>query len=101
MAIAASSTLFYIFVKSEPNNRRIDVAKEPPKSENELEEVREKQEDSETIEKDDTKANEIAFLERQSKLAKRVIGISLALMTGTLFSQFNTPVLYTHQQFNK
>lgn len=100
MAIAASSTLFYIFVKSEPNNRRIDVAKEPPKSENELEEVREKREDSETIEKD-SKANEIAFLERQSKLTKRVIGISLALMTGTLFSQFNTPVLYTHQQFNK
>lgn len=100
MAIAASSTLFYIFVKSEPNNRRIDVAKEPPKSENELEEVREKGEDSEAIE-NDSKANEIAFLERQSKLTKRVIGISLALMTGTLFSQFNTPVLYTHQQFNK
>ena len=62
--------------------------------------MREKREDSETIEKD-SKANEIAFLERQSKLTKRVIGISLALMTGTLFSQFNTPVLYTHQQFNK
>lgn len=95
VGIAALSALFYMFVKSEPN--KWSESKIRPEVSIQLEEAEPKNKEK-NQESSDARPG---FFERQSKLNKRIIGISLALMTGTLFSQFNTPALYTHQQFNK
>lgn len=41
------------------------------------------------------------FFERLGVFKKRVIGLSLAMLSGVLYGFYATPVLYTNQQYNK
>ena len=84
IGLALISAIFYIFVKSE--TRIAQIAQ--------IESVETTNSTQVLINSDE---NQLDFFDRLNPVKKRLIGISLAITTGIIYGQCNTPVLYTTQ----
>jgi hypothetical protein len=106
--LAASGTIFYLFVKTEATTKlpSSEIKKYetstsansslPINTNSSIDEYSSKL-DLPLIENE----GEGDFFERQKESTKRIIGIGLSVLSGFLYGQSNTPVLYTNQKYNK
>lgn len=93
----------YLFVKSDTSGK-VKPEKNnanPDKEEYANNTSRNNIEEIELKNLEDEKKEPPNFFETLSVLQKRVIGSSLAIMSGILYGFYGTPTFYTHQQFNK
>ncbi|RNA06597.1 transmembrane protein -like [Brachionus plicatilis] len=81
IVLALISFIFYIFVKSETSKNQVDSV--------DLTNSTQVLKDSDVRQSD--------FFGRLNSVKKRIVGISLAAISGILYGQSNTPVLYTAQ----
>lgn len=97
VALAASSTVLYLFVKADMSHGKLKPS--------EITITNDSEKDTESgVEKKNSvenHENHDGILGRQSLRTKRIIGSVLAIFSGIMYGQYNTPILYTNQQFNK
>lgn len=100
VGLAASSTILYLFVKPETGGKVGNLDEDESRSESTMASSTDKS-IKEIIEIGDRTDEGGGFLEHLSHRTKRFIGSALAIFSGVMYGQYNTPVLYAHQHYNK
>lgn len=81
IVLALISAIFYIFVKTETTAVQVESMETTNSTQILV----------------NSEENQLDFFDRLDPVKKRIIGISLAIITGIIYGQCNTPVLYTTQ----